>query len=615
MCCGITLDGSLNVTAKTLVSSIEYAYNSKGLLSKKTVAVGSTQAIYYTEYPENASPVVKVTVNGKTIECHSKTDSFGRKVFDELRLGTGFVSRQFSYHAGKATEEHKKNGKLKSSPTTNLVSRIVLSDGGTLSYAYDAEERITSVTETYVIDEATVTNTTAYTYDEMGRLLTETVNGTAVNTMTYDAYGNILTKNGVNYVYDNVWKDLLTSYNGQSITYDAQGNPTNYLGHTLTWEKGRQLKSFDNNTYTYNANGIRTSKTVNGIKHSFALDGSKILREEWCGNTLIPLYDNADSVCGIMYNGQHYFFLKNLQGDVIAITDSNGNTVARYSYDAWGACTVTQDSSNRSIATVNPYRYRGYYFDSETGLYYLQSRYYDPKVGRFINADAPDYVADNTSIARLNIYKYCLNNPINCVDADGHDAIFIADRGEYGLPMVGHAVLFYQRGSGEWWYTEFTASEELESFTIEGIKKYKKSARIFNKSYGSFIESYGGFFNRFGKDSRCVYITGDFSKCYAQAEKLMKQDIHYGGYDLFTNNCLHYVIDVAKEGKCGMAYQAYLRLPHLIPYSFVYGLAQLKGILFSINLLASFGIYSVAKKLKVIKSVATEFVEPYLPCC
>ena len=413
---GITLDGSLNVTAKSLISSIEYAYNSKGLLSKKTVVVGDTQAVYYTEYPENASPVIKLTVNGKTAECHSKADSFGRKVFDELRLGTGFVSRQFSYHAGKATEEHKKNGKLKSSPTTNLVSQIVLSDGGTLSYAYDAEERITSVIETYVIDEATVTNTTAYTYDEMGRLLTETVNGTAVNTMTYDSYGNILTKNGVSYEYDSVWKDRLKQVGTElTVEYDDQGNPINYLGHTLNWEKGRQLKSFDNNTYAYNANGIRTSKTVNGIKHSFALDGSKILREEWCGNTLIPLYDNADSVCGIMYNGQHYFFLKNLQGDVIAITDSNGDTVARYSYDAWGACTVTQDSSNRSIATVNPYRYRGYYFDSETELYYLQSRYYDPSVGRFINADAPDYVA----IQGGNLFAYCGNCPTKNADYAG----------------------------------------------------------------------------------------------------------------------------------------------------------------------------------------------------
>ena len=146
------------------------------MLSKKTISADGSEVVYYTEYPENANPVTKIRVNGRNVESHSKTDSFGRKVFDELRLGTGFVSRQFSYHAGKATEEHKKNGKLKSSPTTNLVSQIVLSDGGTLSYAYDAEERITSVTETYVNDEATVTNTTAYTYDEMGRLLTETVN-------------------------------------------------------------------------------------------------------------------------------------------------------------------------------------------------------------------------------------------------------------------------------------------------------------------------------------------------------------------------------------------------------------------------------------------------------
>ena len=416
---GITLDESLNVTAKTLVSSIDYAYNSKGLLSKKTVAVGSTQAVYYTEYPENASPVVKVTVNGRTVTSHSKTDGFGRKIFDELQLGSGFVSRQFSYHAGSVTEEHKENAKLKSSPTTNLVSQITYSGGRTLGYAYDAEERITGVVDAYVANDVSVSALTTYTYDALGQLLTETVNGEVVNTMTYDAYGNILTKNGLNYVYDNVWKDLLTSYNGQSITYDAQGNPTNYLGHNLTWEKGRQLKSFDNIQYTYNANGIRTSKTVNGIKHSFALDGSKILREEWCGNALIPLYDNADSVCGIMYNGQHYFFLKNLQGDVIAITDSNGDTVARYSYDAWGKCTVEFDGTGY-IAGINPFRYRGYYYDQETGFYYLQSRYYDPSVGRFINGDDIDFIGISEKVTDINLFAYCNNNPINNIDMTGY---------------------------------------------------------------------------------------------------------------------------------------------------------------------------------------------------
>ena len=184
------------------------------------------------------------------------------------------------------------------------------------------------------------------------------------------------------------WKDLLTSYNGQSITYDAQGNPTSYLGHTLTWEKGRQLKSFDSNTYTYNANGIRTSKTVDGIKHTYTLDGTKILRETWEGNTLIPLYDNEDSVCGILYNSVPYYFIKNLQGDVIAIVDKDAKTVARYSYDAWGVPEIKFDSSECQIATVNPFRYRGYYYDEETGLYYVSSRYYDSEICRFVNTDS-----------------------------------------------------------------------------------------------------------------------------------------------------------------------------------------------------------------------------------
>ena len=104
--------------------------------------------------------------------------------------------------------------------------------------------------------------------------------------MVYDNYGNIVSKNGKTYAYDSKWKDLLISCDGQSITHDAQGNPTSYLGHTLTWEKGRQLKSFDNTQYTYNANGIRTSKTVNGIVHTYTLDGAKILKEAWVATPL-----------------------------------------------------------------------------------------------------------------------------------------------------------------------------------------------------------------------------------------------------------------------------------------------------------------------------------------
>ena len=132
----------------------------------------------------------------------------------------------------------------------------------------------------------------------------------------------------------------------------AEGNPTSYLGHTLTWEKGRQLKSYDSNTYTYNANGIRTSKTVNGVTHTYTLDGIKILREVWDNNVLVPLYDNEDSVCGIIYNDTPYYFLKNLQGDVIAIVDENAEVVARYAYDAWGKIKHVMDGDGNGVAII-----------------------------------------------------------------------------------------------------------------------------------------------------------------------------------------------------------------------------------------------------------------------
>ena len=398
-------------------------------MTKKVItpASGSAQTIYYEANDDNTT--VKFYAGGRYVTSHSKTDSFGRKVFDELQLGTDFVSRQFVYHAGKVTTEHKEKAKVKSSATTQLVSQIILSNGTTLSYGYDAEERITSVVETYTVDETPVTNTTLYTYDALGQLLTETVNGEVVNTMKYDNYGNIVEKNGKAYTYGNAtWKDLLTEFDGKTIEYDAQSNPVKYLGHTLTWEKGRQLKSFDGNTYTYNANGIRTSKTINGVKHEYALDGTKILRETWDGNTLVPLYDNEDGVCGILYNSVPYYFIKNLQGDVIAIVDKEAQTVARYSYDAWGAITnavtYTELTNDVDIATINPFRYRSCYYDEEINLYYLQSRYYDACVGRFICSDEASIFnnTSNTASISINKFSYCLNNPINNADDCGNIA-------------------------------------------------------------------------------------------------------------------------------------------------------------------------------------------------
>ena len=418
----ITVSADGIITAKRLVSELRYTYDMDGnLIRKRIIPVsGSEQVIYY-ENAEGKNTVVKFATGGNTVTSHSKNDSFGRKVFDELQLGSGFVSRQFLYHAGQASDEYLlgNNGNLKSTPTTNLVSKIILSDGRTLSYEYDAEERITKVVDS-------VGGTTVYTYDAQGQLTEERILGATsdedivVNAMTYDGYGNILTKNGKSYTYgDSVWKDKLTAYDGQSISYDAQGNPTAYLGHTLTWEKGRQLKSFDSNTYTYNANGIRTSKTVDGVKHTYTLDGTKILREAWDDNVLIPLYDNEDSVCGIVYNDKPYFFLKNLQSDVIAITNEDGQTVVEYDYDAWGVCTIVEDASGLNIAAINPFRYRGYYYDDEIGMYYLQSRYYTPELARFLNSDDSEVAYLGNCAQDTNLYSYCQNNSVMLSDESG----------------------------------------------------------------------------------------------------------------------------------------------------------------------------------------------------
>jgi len=412
----VTLDASNVVTAKTLVGTMKYSFDSDGKqFRKKYVAADGTEQKYLFEYRDEENVAVQLPTG---IVSHAKSDGMGRKIFDELQLGKGLMSRRFSYYDGTITDTHTENDKCVSAPTTMLVKQIAFADGRTIVYEYDNEERITKVIDS-------VDGTYEYTYDAVGQLLIEKRNGTTVNTMTYDGYGNIKTKNGISYGYDGTWKDKLTSYNGKTLTYDANGNPTNYMGTTLVWEKGRQLKQFGANTYTYNNHGIRTSKTVNGVKHTYTLEGTNIVKETWGSNTLIPLYDLDGTVCGIQYNGVAYYFYKNLQGDVIAITDNTGTVVANYRYDAWGACTILGDSSCEGIATINPFRYRGYYYDIETKLYYLQSRYYDSSLGRFLNMDKIEYTLGDNAILQHNGFAYCLNNVVSKVDTMGNQSDYI----------------------------------------------------------------------------------------------------------------------------------------------------------------------------------------------
>ena len=165
-------------------------------------------------------------------------------------------------------------------------------------------------------------------------------------------------------------------------------------------------------------------------------------REKHCETGIDYLYDNEDSVCGLIYNNTPYYFKKNLQGDVIQIVNETGLPVANYSYDAWGVCTVTSDNTATDdfvgIAAINPIRYRGYYYDTETKIYYVSSRYYNPYIGRFINSDETLYLGFNEPSLGFNLFSYCFNSVSNYSDPMGTSPIQILLAAIFGL--VGYAI-------------------------------------------------------------------------------------------------------------------------------------------------------------------------------
>ena len=229
-----------------------------------------------------------------------------------------------------------------------------------------------------------------------------------------------------------------------TFSYDSAGNPLLWNGSVLQWERGRQLKEFGGITFTYDAGGVRQSKTANGVITSYFTEGNRIHREERSdGKTLLYAYD-ASGLASITYNGTLYFVQKNFQGDIVALVDQNGNVVAKYVYDAWGngkVCNAsgTENTSSSFIGNINPFRYRGYYYDVETGLYYLQTRYYEPRAGRFLNADSVDYIAPDL-IGGLNLYAYCNNNPVMYSDPEGHFFLLALVIGAFAGMVIGCTV-------------------------------------------------------------------------------------------------------------------------------------------------------------------------------
>ena len=212
------------------------------------------------------------------------------------------------------------------------------------------------------------------------------------------------------------------------------------MGMNLTWEKGRQLKTLKKSgtlsQYVYDNDGRRIQKTVGDKVIRFYLDGDKIIaQKEEGGERMDFLYDGKGTPFAFEYQGKMYFYQTNLQGDIIGIVDSKGSQVVVYRYDAWGEVLVSSDASGFGLSQINPLRYRGYYYDQETGLYYLQTRYYDPKVRRFLNADdASVLTKDPEQLTEKNLYAYCDDNPVMYRDDAG---MFVITAAQVGLGVLG----------------------------------------------------------------------------------------------------------------------------------------------------------------------------------
>ena len=329
-----------------------------------------------------------------------------------------------------------------------------MQDGSSTNYRFRYDSR-GNITEVYI----DMDRWCRYVYDKAGQLIREDNSYSAETYIyTYDKAGNILSRQhypltnegeeptGMLYSYDYEylaydWGDLLTSYMGQSLYYDGIGNPISYyngIRWNFTWTEGRRLATASNGgttvSFMYNDEGIRTSKTVNGVKHTYYLNGSQIVMEEWGNELLVYLYDAEGSPIGMQYRTssfaegvfETYWFEKNLQGDIVAVYDDRGVMQISYVYDAWGNFTTTfhDECTYSDNVALNPFLYRGYYYDAELGMYYLQSRYYDPTIGRYINADG--YISTGQGLLGYNMFAYCGNNPVNRVDPEGKSWIAVA---------------------------------------------------------------------------------------------------------------------------------------------------------------------------------------------
>ena len=479
--------------------SVSFTYDNLGRVKTTTYSDGRVLTYRYTG--DGQLYCVQDSKTGLTYQY--SYDSLGRLMSSSVKNSSGNVltTRQTYDANNQMTAQSWQMGSdtysetYTYSLTTGLLATHTPAVGSKRTYAYDVLQRLSTITggiygKTYTYRDVSDTHTTTqvagltydlatditygYTYDVLGNIATYTQGGTTYTytydaqnqllqqtgggktyTYTYDAAGNILTASdgttSHSYTYGHAaWKDLLTAVDGQSISYDGAGNPTSYYNGTrwtFGWEEGRRLVSATNGTtnlsFTYDSEGLRLSKTVGSTEHNYYYAGGKLLRETYGSNTLDFFYDAQGTPYAVKYNGTLYYYITNLQGDILHIVDATGATVVSYTYSPYGKPLSTTGSLASTLGAANPLRYRGYYYDSELGLYYLQSRYYDPELCRFINADS--YASTGQGIIGFNMFAYCNNSVITFYDSEGDRLVGVGFQFDIqgGEGSVGVEVVIY----------------------------------------------------------------------------------------------------------------------------------------------------------------------------
>ena len=425
--------------------------NVYGNLSEFTEKVGENRQEFGTKFgydDENRPTLLTYSASGKAIGQSTTTiDKLNRTTFSAVKLGSKTFTSEYHFAAGG----------YGTGSVTNLVASIT-QPGCNCGYGYDDNGNIASATLNG--------KWTGYTYDALGQLVqvndhSDTRSGASGTTWkyTYDLGGNILKKERfayadttnpletVTYTYgDANWRDKLTAVNGNAIAYDAIGNPLNDGTWTYTWQNGRQLQKMQKAGVTaefvYNADGLRVQKTVNGVATKYTLHGKNIVHITSGTDELHFFYDAQNRPAVVVYNGTAYAYVKSLQGDIVAILDENGNTVVSYGYDAWGAPLWCTGELAETLGKVQPFRYRGYVYDEETGLYYLRSRFYNSSLCRFIDMDC--------LIHSGNTFAYCCNSPASMHDVCGTTGDYAYDRDkviEYGRQYYNKQDPYYPQRS------------------------------------------------------------------------------------------------------------------------------------------------------------------------